>query len=82
MNPILAPLWIGGLVWLFAGKTSHEGKGEGGKGNDESERGRYCILGWAYLFMLVAFIALKAKNYYLAPVYPILFAAGAIAFEG
>ena len=31
--------------------------------------------------MLVTFIILKGKNYYLAPVYPILLAAGGIAFE-
>jgi hypothetical protein len=31
--------------------------------------------------MLVTFIVLKGKNYYLAPAYPILFAAGAIALE-
>ena len=42
---------------------------------------RYRIFGWAYVVMLVTFIVLKGKNYYLAPVYPILFAAGAIAFE-
>jgi hypothetical protein len=29
----------------------------------------------------VAFLVLKGKNYYLAPAYPMLFAAGAIAFE-
>jgi hypothetical protein len=31
--------------------------------------------------VLIAFIALKAKNYYVAPIYPILFAAGAIGLE-
>lgn len=31
--------------------------------------------------MLVTFIVLKGKNYYLTPAYPILFAAGGIAFE-
>ena len=45
------------------------------------EVGRYRILGWAYVVMLITFIVLKGKNYYLAPAYPILFAAGAIAFE-
>jgi len=64
-NPILFPLWVGGLLWLFFGK---EGR-------------RYRIFGWAYLVMLISFIVLKGKNYYLAPAYPILFAAGAIAFE-
>jgi hypothetical protein len=98
MNPILFPLWAGGLVWLFVGRNTEGGKGEGVTGNEErdgstrreahrptasadSSSGRYRIFGWAYVVMLVTFIVLKSKNYYLAPVYPILFAAGAIAFE-
>ena len=39
------------------------------------------ILGWTYLVLLVVMIVLKAKNYYVAPIYPMLFAAGAIAIE-
>ena len=65
MNPILFPLWVGGLLWLFLGK---EGR-------------RYRIFGWTYVVMLITFIVLKGKNYYLAPAYPILFAAGGVAFE-
>ncbi len=65
MNPILFPLWAGGLVWLF---LSREGS-------------RFRILGWIYLLLLVAFIVLKGKNYYLAAAYPMLFAAGGVAFE-
>ena len=65
MGPILAPLWIAGLSWLFFAK----------------ERRRYRIFGWTFVVMLVTFIVLKGKNYYLAPAYPILFAAGAVAFE-
>ena len=65
MNPILFPLWAGGVVWLFAGRNGS----------------RYRILGWTYGVMLIAFIALKGKNYYLSAAYPMLFAAGAIAFE-
>jgi hypothetical protein len=65
MNPILFPLWAGGLVWLFLGR----------------EGSRFRILGWIYLLLLVAFIVLKGKNYYLGAAYPMLFAAGAVAFE-
>jgi len=65
MQPILFPLWLGGLAWLF---FSSEGK-------------RYRVLAWTYVVMLAVFIALKGKNYYLAPIYPMLFAAGAVAFE-
>jgi hypothetical protein len=75
MNPVLFPLWLGGLVWLLFGKSKSL--------EDDLERGRqhYRLLGWTYLVVLTAFIALKAKNYYVAPVYPILFAAGAIGLE-
>ncbi|HEY0368938.1 MAG TPA: glycosyltransferase family 39 protein, partial [Chthoniobacterales bacterium] len=61
LNPVLAPLWIAGLVWLL--------------------RTRFRALGFTYLVLLVTFIALRGKNYYLAPVYPILFAASGRAFE-
>jgi hypothetical protein len=108
MNPILFPLWMGGLVWLFIGKpeSAEGGKGEGRMGNEKraereranmewrdgaggmsnlptppASRSLYRIFGWAYVVMLITFIVLKGKNYYLAPAYPILFAAGAIAFE-
>ena len=65
MNPVLAPLWIGRLVWLLI----------------PSRGSPFRLLGIAYLAMLVAFILLHGKNYYLASFYPILFAAGAVAFE-
>jgi hypothetical protein len=65
MNPILFPLWLGGLAWLFLGRDGS----------------RYRILGWIYALLLFAFIVLKGKNYYLASAYPMLFAAGAVASE-
>jgi hypothetical protein len=43
---------------------------------------RLRALGWTYLLLLGMMIALKAKNYYLAPIYPMLFASGAVAWEG
>src|SRR5438132_5156361 len=65
MNPILFPLWLGGLVWLFLGR---EGR-------------RFRVLGIVYVVLLAIFIALRGKNYYLASIYPFLFAAGAIGLE-
>jgi Dolichyl-phosphate-mannose-protein mannosyltransferase len=65
MNPILFPLWAGGLGWLFFGR----------------EGGRFRIVAWIYVALLITFIVLKGKNYYLAAAYPMLFAAGAAAFE-
>ncbi len=43
---------------------------------------RLRILGWLYLALLVTMIVLQGKDYYLAPVYPMLLAAGAVAVEG
>jgi hypothetical protein len=65
MNPVLFPLWAGGLLWLLVARDGR----------------RFRVFGWTYVVVLVAFIALKAKNYYVVPVYPILFAAGAIGLE-
>src|SRR6266513_3042473 len=65
MNPATLPLWLGGLIWLLA---SHDGR-------------RYCALAIAYLVTLAEFIVMHGKHYYLAPVYPMLFAAGAVAAE-
>jgi hypothetical protein len=71
MNPILFPLWAGGLFWLFLSRENES----------RQERGRYRLLGWTFLTVLASFIALKAKNYYVVPIYPMLFAAGAIGLE-
>ncbi|MBZ5527861.1 MAG: glycosyltransferase family 39 protein [Acidobacteriia bacterium] len=65
MNPILFSLWAGGLPWLFFGRAGR----------------RYRPLGWTYVLLLAAFIVFKGKNYYVVPIYPILFAAGAVGFE-
>lgn len=66
LNPVLFPLWLGGLIWLLLG------------GNGR----RYRIFGVSYLVLLATFNLLRGKNYYLSSVYPVLFAAGAIALEG
>jgi hypothetical protein len=65
MNPILFPLWFGGLLWLLFRRADS----------------RYRALGWTYLVVLAAFVILKGKNYYVVPIYPLLFAAGAVGFE-
>src|SRR6266545_3808732 len=65
VNPATLPLWLGGLIWLLG---SREGR-------------RYSALAIAYLVTLGEFIALHGKSYYLAPAYPMLFAAGSVAVE-
>jgi len=47
-----------------------------------SRQGRpFRALGWAYLVFLAEMMALHGKMYYLTPVYPMLFAAGAVWLE-
>jgi 4-amino-4-deoxy-L-arabinose transferase-like glycosyltransferase len=42
---------------------------------------RYRLLGWTFVIVGLLLTALGAKSYFLAPAYPILFAAGAVEFE-
>ncbi len=47
-----------------------------------SKKGQtYRPLGWSYVVLLLIFMLQHAKNYFLAPMYPVLFAAGAVFFE-
>jgi hypothetical protein len=65
LNPGTLPLWLAGLFWLFG-----------------SRDGRRCrLIGIIYLVTLTEFIVLHGKSYYLAPAYPMLFAAGGVAVE-
>ena len=61
-NSVTVPLWLAGLYYLF---WRPEGK-------------RYRMLGWMYVITLVAFLAAQGRDYYLAPAYPMLIAAGAV----
>jgi hypothetical protein len=63
--PPTAPVWFAGLYFLLFDK---HGK-------------HFRTLGIAYPVLLVLMIALKAKSYYLLPVYPYLFASGAVLLE-
>ncbi|HXU46350.1 MAG TPA: glycosyltransferase family 39 protein, partial [Thermoanaerobaculia bacterium] len=66
MHPMTLPLWLGGLAWFAFSK---EGR-------------RYRALAIAYVAIFALLVAQGGKPYYLAPIYPLLFAAGARAFEG
>ncbi len=65
MNPGTLPLWLSGLIWLFASRHGRQ----------------YMGLGIVYLVILAEFIILHGKSYYLAPAYSMLFAAGGVAVE-
>jgi Dolichyl-phosphate-mannose-protein mannosyltransferase len=42
---------------------------------------RYVVLLWGFLSVLGCMLLLKGKFYYVAPVYPVVFAPGAVLFE-
>lgn len=42
---------------------------------------RYRVLGWTFVFAYLVLTLLGTKPYFLAPAYPIVFAAGAVLFE-
>lgn len=65
VNPFALPIWLAGLYWLFFG----------------SEGRRYRVLGWAFVVTFQAFMILHGKDYYVAPAYPMLFAAGSVVCE-
>jgi Dolichyl-phosphate-mannose-protein mannosyltransferase len=46
-----------------------------------AEGQRYRILGWMYVVPLVLFVVMRGRDYYLAPGYPMLYAAGAVWLE-
>jgi hypothetical protein len=65
VNPILAPVWITGVLVFLFSARLKP----------------YRFLGWCYIAALAAFVILKGKNYYLAPIYPVYLAAGAVVIE-
>ena len=64
-NPFTLPLWIWGLYFYFLSPAG----------------ARYRLLGWMYLVPLVLMFAMQGRFYYLAPAYPMLLAAGAVAAD-
>lgn len=66
MLPATVFVWGAGL-WYFLGNRVGR---------------RFLFLGVAYLALFGLMLLLKAKDYYLAPVYPMLFAAGGVWWEG
>jgi 4-amino-4-deoxy-L-arabinose transferase-like glycosyltransferase len=65
VNPLTLPIWLGGL-WFFFG----------------TRRGKpFQALGWAWVFTALVIMTMSPRIYYLFPAYPLLFAAGAVAWE-
>jgi hypothetical protein len=59
------PLWIAGLFFYFRNPAGV----------------RYRALGWTFLAALTLFALVQARDYYSAPLYPMLLAAGAVMAE-
>lgn len=66
LTPHTVLLWFIGVLWFLFTRRA---------------RGLR-FLGVFYVLFLVLMIALHAKDYYLAPAYPVFFAAGAVAWFG
>jgi len=65
IDPLSAPIWITGLMAFFFSPRLKA----------------YRLFGWCYLVCFTVFFVLHGKNYYLAPIYPMLLAAGAVIIE-
>ncbi len=58
-------LTIGGLIFLFSSKKMKN----------------FRFLGFLFLFIIIALLLLKGKGYYTLGIYPMMIAAGAVAFD-
>jgi hypothetical protein len=62
MNPFSFPFWFRGLLFYLFSRAAKD----------------YRVFGWAFLVTFAFFLFSHGKDYYSAPAYPILLAAGAV----
>jgi Dolichyl-phosphate-mannose-protein mannosyltransferase len=65
MNPVSFPFWFGGLLFYLISKDARA----------------YRCFGFAFLITIGCFLALHGKDYYSAPAYTVVLAAGGVATE-
>jgi len=65
VSPVLAPVWIAGLVRLFRAESLRP----------------FRFLGWMWVVLAAIFIATGGKPYYIAGLFPLLLAAGGGAVD-
>ena len=65
LNPLTLPFWLAGLLYYFFGRQAKD----------------YRAFGWSFVITLVLFLIMRGKNYYCAPVYTLVLAAGGLATE-
>jgi hypothetical protein len=64
-NPVTLPLWLGGLAWLFVARRAR----------------RFRIVAIMFVVTWVVLVLQKSKPYYFASSFPVMMAAGAVAWE-
>lgn len=65
MNPASFPFWFGGLLYYFFSRDAKN----------------YRAFGWTFVITIAFFMITHGKDYYSAPAYVIVLAAGALATE-
>jgi Dolichyl-phosphate-mannose-protein mannosyltransferase len=65
LSPLSALVWVAGLGFLLLNRHAKPWR----------------FVGFTYLVFLAIMMFLKGKDYYLAPIYPMLFAAGGVVWE-
>ncbi len=65
LHPLTMPVWIGGLYYFMIHKNGN----------------RFRIFSLCYVAVLLIFLIIGGKPYYLGPMYPVLIAGGAVLFE-
>lgn len=63
LQPVTLPIWLAGIAYCLFSASGR----------------RVRFLGWIYVVVFVVLLAEKGKAYYLAPAYPMMLAAGAVA---
>ena len=64
-NPLTVPLWLAGLGFLLIAPAGR----------------RYRVLGIMFVSAFVLLLVLRGRSYYLAAAYPMLIAAGSVAWQ-
>ena len=65
LNPVSFPFWFGGLLFYFFSRDAKN----------------YRNFGWTFVITILIFMITHGKDYYSAPAYVMLFAAGGVATE-
>jgi len=65
MTPVTFPVWLIGALYFL---FLRDGK-------------PFRVLGWTFLIVLLVLMATHGKDYYATPIYPFLFAGGAVVIE-